>query len=158
MLYQTRQGVFGPAANGGGIFNNAVSGLGALGQDSAASAAAQMEAAMNSLLPGAATEQGITLPSSSTPTLQKAAPKISVYAPAPAPAPTAASKPKTGAPVFASAATAAPAAPAPYTAQATSYPGAGGGISGRTIAFMVGGVAAAGFVYLYVTKKKRKTS
>lgn len=152
MLYQTRQGVFGPAANGGGIFNNAVSGLGALGQDSAASAAAQMEAAMNSLLPGAATEQGITLPSSSTPTLQKAAPKISVYAPAPAPAPTAASKPKTGAPVFASA------APAPYTAQATSYPGAGGGISGRTIAFMVGGVAAAGFVYLYVTKKKRKAS
>lgn len=31
LIYQTRQGVFGPMANGGGIFDNAISGLGALG-------------------------------------------------------------------------------------------------------------------------------
>jgi glutamate racemase len=137
MQYQTRQGVFGPMAHGGGIFDNAISGLGSLGatlQTGLVPSSAQAISAV--------AQQCI---SASCKDLDEDQLKACIAA-CNAKAQAAAKKPTTGGGV--------PAPPVVTSAEVMAYKPAAR-ISSNMIALGVGGLAAAAFVYLYATKKKK---
>lgn len=141
LLYQTRNGVFGRPANGGGIFNNAISGLGALG--------ATMQTGLVPSSVSALTEQcvsasckGIFEPNALAACIQACAAKAEAQASAAAPTKSSGGGGVVTVPVT------------PTAAQAAMYQPSTS-LSQKTIALAVGGVAAAAFVYLYMTKKKK---
>jgi hypothetical protein len=140
MQYQTRQGVFGQMAHGGGIFNNAISGLGSLGATMQTGIVPQTDVAALTQQCVSVSCKGLFEPDAVAACLQSCAAKAQAQAAAP--------KPSAGGGV-------APAPPpvSPTAAQAAMYQPSG--LSQKTIALAVGGVAAAAFVYLYMTKKKK---
>ena len=176
LQYQTRNGVFGRSANGSGIFNNAISGLGSAASDAAAMQTAMQTGGMQKgIVPGV--PGGASAAASQTEINAKLS-KLGIcpigvdgkVGPT-----TCAAADLTVTPIAACSGVARnwpfaqknpPCAPtgggvapgpavSPTAAQAAMYQPGGFKLDQKTIAIAVGGVAAAAFVYLYMTKKKK---
>lgn len=142
MLYQTRQGVFGTMSNGGGIFDNAISGLGSLGATMQKGIVPTQLSAQDSAVKQCVDQSCRDLaPDQVIACANACLAKVKAMAASKTPPPSSGGGGTSVTTV------------SPTAAEAAMYR-PGFKMDQKMVAIAVGGIAAAAFVYLYAKKKK----